>query len=90
MELVSRGESECCFFREGAGSQISTERGAFLKALRSEAVPAAMKEQSRRITKLSGLSLVAGRSTSGAMQMASTQSTQKTATATRRNLTMVV
>jgi methyl coenzyme M reductase subunit C len=63
-------------------------RGTFLKALRSEAVAMAMKEQSRRITKLSELSLVAGRSTSGAIQMASTQSTQKTATATRQNLTM--
>jgi hypothetical protein len=88
MELVSRGEREFRFSRAGEGSQIPMGWVAG-KALMNEVVATAMKEQSRRITKLSALSLVAGRSTSGAMQMASTQSTQNTAAATRRNLTMV-
>lgn len=89
MELVSRGEREHRFSRAGEGSQIPMGWVAGLKASMNEVVATAMKEQSRRITKLSALSLVAGRSTSGAMQMASTQSTQNTAAATRRNLTMV-
>ena len=88
MELVSRGEGEYRFVRAEEGSQISMDCGRS-KALRNETVATAMKEHRRRTIRLSEPSLVAGRSTSGAMQMARTQSTQNTAAATRMNFTMV-
>jgi hypothetical protein len=45
-----------------------------------------INQQSNKVARLSERSLVAGRSTKGAMQMASTLSRQKMVAATRMNL----
>jgi hypothetical protein len=75
-------------FRLGWSNQIPMEGYAGLRAFVTITDEPATNQHIKNTTKRLEGSLVAGRSTSGAMQMASTLSTHKIVAATRINLAM--